>query len=197
MKNSHFELRLTQRVVTLPQTTGDVELNSLNPEIYIDGEYLDEPHAVSVNAVLQSFANRGQRGWNGDWHYVFTCGCGDATCAYIDEGIGRVWTEEAVDWVFRRPQANRLGNDVLGFKRWCETAQWHHYRFDRHQATQELIRFLDEVWMVLNTSELEILGRQSVLIWFHDDPRFHLRGRSAGDDWSEHDKKVDRPLRKS
>jgi hypothetical protein len=183
MTTNHFELRLTQRIFTVA-----VEPNSLNtrdpreleliPSIWIDGLHLDEPHSVSVNAVLQSFAKSNHRGWGGLWHYVFTCGCGTAGCANIDEGVGVVHHDDAVEWVFRRPQSNKFGDHVLGFKKWCETATWHVYRFDRHQVTQELIRFLEEAWLVINTTDMEIAAKNDVLSWFNDDPRYFMRCRS-------------------
>lgn len=180
MKLNHFELRLQQNHI--PENT-DFQRDShgvlhLISEIWIDGQLLDEPHPVSVNAVMQSFEKLGTRSWAGNWHFVFTCGCGTAACANIDEGVGAVQGEDSVEWVFRRPQANRFGSDPLGYRQWCEIAQWHHYRFDRHQVIRELIRFLDEVWLVLNTSEIEVASKSDVLNWFHDDPRYTMRYRA-------------------
>lgn len=188
-QRNHFELRLKRWVSSPagdPARTSQPEL-ILAAEIWIDGELLDEPHAVSVGDVLRSFAKPGARSWAGNWHYVFTCGCGNASCASIDEGIGAVHTNETVDWVFRRPQANRFGSDVLGFKQWCETAIWHRFCFDRHQAIRELIRFLDEVWTVINTSTVEVADKANVLFWFNDDPRYGMRYRSD-ESWSEQGK---------
>lgn len=178
-KRNLFELRLKQHVSSPsddPIRPSPKQLY-LTAEIWIDGVLLDEPHAVSVGDVLRSFAKSGPRSWSGQWHYVFTCGCGTAACANIDEGIGTVHSDQAVDWVFRRPQANRFGNDVLGYKQWCDTAVWHRYSFDRHQATRELIRFLDEVWKVINTTTIEVADKEDVLFWFNDDPRYGMRYR--------------------
>ena len=186
VRRNHFELRLTQ-VVSHPSGNPagrtPPEL-CLGAEVWVDGVLLDEPHAVSVGDVLRSFAKQGARSWAGSWHYVFTCGCGNAACANIEEGIGAVHEADAVDWVFRRPQANRFGGDVLGFKKWCETATWHRYSFDRHQATRELVRFMDEVWKVVNTATMEIADRTNVLFWFNDDPRYGMRYRSD-ESWTE------------
>lgn len=179
-QHNHFELRLKQWVSSPaddPARPSQSEL-ILAAEIWIDGVLLDEPHTVSVGDVLRSFAKPGVRSCSSGWHFVFTCGCGNACCANIDEGVGVVHTDDAVDWVFRRPQANPFGIDVLGFKQWCETATWHCYSFDRHQATRELIRFLDETWRVINTSTIEVAEKEHILFWFNDDPRYGMRYRS-------------------
>lgn len=177
MTTNHFELRLKPLIEAAPGQPELLEL-WLVPQIWVDGKPLDEPHAVSVNAVLQSFSKLAPYGWSRDWHFVFTCGCGNAACAEIDEGVGAVQHDDDVEWVFRRPQANKFGSDVLGFKKWCETATWHQYRFDRHQATAELIRFLDEVWQVIMTTEFLVPEKSNVLNWFQDDPRDFMRYRS-------------------
>lgn len=184
MKTNHFELRLTQQINAVPVEPNAPDLSelSLSPSIWIDGSMLDEPHCVSVNAVLQSFAKKDHRYYS-DWHFVFTCGCGTPACASIDEGVGAVEHDDAVEWVFRRPQANNFGIDVLGYKKWCETATWHTYRFDRHQVTQELIRFLDEVWLAINSTDIDIAARSEVLNWFIDDPRYFMRYRAL--DWPD------------
>lgn len=82
----HFELRL-ERHLQKGRTAPPIQEPDtlwLVPEIWIDGNRLDEPHAVSVNAVLQSFARPGLRRGGRDWHEIFTCGCGDAGCANTD-----------------------------------------------------------------------------------------------------------------
>jgi hypothetical protein len=183
MSTNRFELRLRLEKSPVVVAFGEQPTEELwlIPEIWIDGIKLDEPHPICVNAVLQSLAKPGPRTWGNGWHYVFTCGCGTPACADIDEGVGSVHHDESVEWVFRRPQANRFGSDVLGFKQWCETATWHQYQFDRHQATVELIRFLDEVWQVLLTSEIDLASKEDLLRWFADDPRYYMRYRSS--DW--------------
>lgn len=185
MTTNHFELRLKTHTEAARVAFGQPEYQELwpIPQIWIDDVQLDEPHPVSVNAVLQSISKAGLHTWSRDWHFVFTCGCGEPACADIDEGVGAIQHDAAVEWVFRRPQANKFGSDVLGFKKWCETATWHQYRFDRHQATAELIRFLDEVWEVIVTTEFVMPSKSSVLDWFRDDPRPFMRYRSI-EQWS-------------
>lgn len=119
------------------------------------------------------------RGWRAQWHDVFTCGCGMAACAGIDEGVGVVHAEHTVEWVLRRPQANLLGPDPMGYRAWCETAEWHHYRFNRQQATRELTRFLDEVWLQVQTGKDIGYFESEARNWFEHDPRQHMRYRGA------------------
>ena len=184
---NRFELRLMQ------ERTPDVtDARGFNPaelwlyaEIWIDGKLLDEPHRVCVISVLRSLEKPRSRQYASQWEEVFTCGCGTAACANIDEGVGVVHTEDNVDWVFRRPQANKFGSDPIGYRTWCETAKWHQYHFDRHQATRELIRFLDEVWLVLKTSDLKPSNHSDILNWFDHDPRSPMRDR--GITWTESD----------
>ena len=188
MTTNYFELRLTKEIIKVnsganfgvAEATFDELI--LSSAIWIDGALLDEPHRVCVNAVLQSFRKGGPRNY-GDWHFVFTCGCGYASCANIDEGVGSVHHDETTEWVFRRPQANKFGEDVLGFKQWCETAKWHTYRFNRHQAITELIRFLDESWEAISTSEIYVSDKQTLLNWFGDDPRYFMRWRH-NEEWT-------------
>ena len=180
MALNHFELRLrtrTTRELDDASHTGADEL-WLVPEIWIEGQLLDEPHTVAVNAVSQSFAKSGARSWSGNWHFIFTDPSGSASGANIEEGIGAVQGDETVEWVFRRPQANGFGANPLGFKQWCETARWHSYLFDRSQALREVSRFLEEVWLLINTDGIHIAGKFDVLNWFIDDPRDNLRFRS-------------------
>jgi hypothetical protein len=182
--NNHFELRL-ERCPVRPRPGEESSTPPrlhLIPSIWIDGDLLDEPHAVSVNAVLQACTRPGRRRWGSDWHDIFICGCGNADCASINEGIGAVHEQDTVAWVFRRPQANRFGTNPQGYRQWCETARWHQFRFDRHQVNRELIRFLDEVWDLLSESPAEIADRPAVLGWFFDDPRVTMRYRSEEPD---------------
>lgn len=181
MKLSHFELRLTQRVVKSlrDRTQSDLDLLHYFPEIWIDGEHLDEPHPVCVSAVLGSMERPQAMELNREWRDVFTCGCGTASCAGIDEGVGAVHSDTDVEWVLRRPQANRFGQDPVGYRAWCEAAKWHHYRFNRHQVTKELIRFLDEVWLLINKGLIVDDLKFEALSWFDRHPRHELRQRGA------------------
>ncbi len=180
-KLNHFELRLKQTAVyqeadTLQSGAATLQLSA---EIWIDAQMLDEPHTVSVNAVLRSLAKVNSPDGGGRWDFVFTCACGNPSCACIYEGVGALRGEESIDWVLRRPQANRFGTGVLAFKQWCETSQWQGYRFDVDQANAELIRFLDEVAVVINTSDMPIANESQVLIWFEDDPRLLPTSQSS------------------
>lgn len=178
---NRFELRLGQNrqsADTDPRWTGPDQLY-LYATIWIDGQLLDEPHPVCVLSVLQSMVRPRPKSQDHSWYDVFTCGCGAASCANIDEGVGVVHSDDHVDWIFRRPQANHFGADPYGYKMWCETAKWHQYRFDRHQVTRELSRFLDEVWMVVKTSDVKLDNEFDVLYWFYYEPRKPLRYRGT------------------
>ena len=178
---NHFELRLKQNrapAVTDPHQPSPEQI-WYYAEIWVDGQLLDEPHPVCVTSVLMAFAKPRPKAWNHAWHDVFTCGCGEAACANIHEGVGVVHDEGHVDWVFRRPQANNFGIDPIAHRKWCETAQWHQYRFDRHQATRELTRFLDEAWAVLKICDVTEHSRSAMLNWFDNDPRVPMRVRGT------------------
>lgn len=176
---NHFELRLIHHIEKAGSTANSPNFDTLwlSPDIWIDGQRLDEPHSIDVNAILQSFVKSNPNGWSRDWHFVFTCGCGNACCANIDEGVGSVHGDGWVDWVYRRPQANKFPAGVLGFRQWCETAQWVSFHFDSHQVIAELVRFLDEAWLLLSTTETEIGCKSELLRWFQDDPRYSMRWR--------------------
>lgn len=181
---NYFELRLKER--SAPESTDPRHPSPAErwfyAEIWIDGHLLDEPHPVCVVSVLNAFAKPKARDWNHSWHDVFACGCGEAACANINEGVGVVHTDDHVDWLMRRPQANHFGNDPIGYRKWCETAQWHQYRFDRHQANKELIRFLDQAWRLLKTCDITEHSRSAMVNWFDHDPRIPMRVR--GTNWS-------------
>ena len=89
---NRFELRLMQ------ERTPDVtDARGFNPaelwlyaEIWIDGELLDEPHRVCVASVLRALTKPRAKQIASQWEEVFTCGCGTAACANIDEGVGVV-----------------------------------------------------------------------------------------------------------
>ena len=181
MKINLFELRLAQRRLNAGDgpLAYEGEAPYCFPEVWIDGQFLDEPHPVCVSSVLMSMERPHRRGKHPQWHDVFTCGCGTAACANIDEGVGSVHAEHTVDWVLRRPQANVLGPDPIGYRAWCETAEWHHYRFNREQATRELIRFLDEVWLQVQTGKERGYFESQARNWFEHDPRHHMRYRGA------------------
>ena len=173
VKTNVFELRLRGRLNKWIPEPGAPELEELRfiPEIWIDGVHLDEPHTVSVNALVRSFNPSADDRYRREWVDVFACQCGNARCAHIHEGIGVLHAGPYVDWVFRRPQANPHGCRFDGLDKWLATATWHHLRFRRNQVRTSLVDFFQKVEDLRDTTSCYLEDENLVESWFRDDPR--------------------------
>lgn len=132
---NHFELRLEDGVAQGKHLTdGKITLYS---EIWVDGQYLDEPHFIDLPLLVQSLHVQG-------WHDIFTCGCGAAGCAGIVDGIQVTHDAGLVRWSFRRPlAADNLMNPALS--EWEKTAVPVVLTFDRAQMLNAIQAYLDAV----------------------------------------------------
>lgn len=68
----------------------------LDSEIWVDGQYLDEPHCIDLPRLHVE-----------GWYEIFTCGCGVGGCAGIVDGIHVTHHDGLIRWYFRRPQSAR------------------------------------------------------------------------------------------
>jgi len=97
-------------------------------EIWIDSEPLREPHDICLWSLAASCCQPGN-------FEIFTCGCGIAGCAGIEEGVTVAHTGQRIEWSLRSPQSKD------GFKdeqEWRERSKLLHFSFDRAQYIREI-----------------------------------------------------------
>jgi hypothetical protein len=129
---SLFGLRLQSgNVESWPSHLGQAEIH---PQVFVDGHHLDEPHLVSLPALIDSLHHDGAAG-------IFTCGCGEPGCDGIFEGIGVRHEAGLVHWAFRRPQSARGFADLSA---WRAASASLHLTFDREQMLAEVQQFLHD-----------------------------------------------------
>ena len=92
---NRFELRLRPYTEKEIEEGGEMEL-PLCPEIWVDGELLDEPWPVDPRGLMCSLIAPGER-------FIFTCQCGMPECARIYHGFEVTHEWELIRWRFRRP----------------------------------------------------------------------------------------------
>lgn len=133
--SNRFELRLADRCAgEACRIRGQI---SLDAEIWVDGELLDEPHFIDLPQLVHSLHVAG-------WYEIYTCGCGVGGCAGIVEGIHVTHREGLIDWSFRRPQ--RAGNLLApALSEWERTAVRVSFTFDKAQMLAAIEAFLDAV----------------------------------------------------
>lgn len=103
---------------------GEDETSPRNyPQIWIDGAHLDEPHAIDLIELVESLYYPGE-------FTIFTCGCGVALCAYIEEGIFVRHERNRIYWGLHRP-ISVGGAEDEDYETWQSHAQWVEYSFDR------------------------------------------------------------------
>lgn len=134
---NRFELRLKDGVAE-GKSLCDGAI-SLDTEIWIDGNHLDEPHSIDLPLLIDSCHIE-------RWYGIFTCGCGNAGCAGIVDGIHVTHqkAEDLIRWSLRLPQsAGSLVDPDLSH--WEKTAIPVDFAFDRTQMINAINTFLDEV----------------------------------------------------
>ncbi len=104
-----FELKITR------DQTKHTKIN-----ISIDGMTVDEPHPIDLRELVRSCSDSGH-------FFIFTCGCGDAGCANIHDGVQITRHANSVCWQFRRPQSADKFSDI---KEWRRESQENIYTFE-------------------------------------------------------------------
>jgi len=132
---NQFELRLADGVSEGKNLTdGTITLDS---EIWVDGQHLDEPHFIDLPLLVQSLHVQGQ-------YEIFTCGRGVGGCAGIVDGIQVTHEAGLIRWSFRRPQsAGNLLDPALS--EWEKTAVPVALTFERAQMLSAIQTYLDRV----------------------------------------------------
>ena len=134
-----FELRLRDGLAQGKTLTDEKIV--LHSQIWVDGQHLDEPHAIDLPLLVQSLHVPG-------WYEIFTCSCGVGGCAGIVEGIEVTHDAGLVCWSFRRPQS---AGDLTGsaLSAWEKTATPVTLPFDRAQMSNAIHAYLETVRAVV------------------------------------------------
>ena len=101
--------------------------------VLIDDVEIEPAHAVDLEALARSLYEPGE-------HNIFTCGCGDAGCACIVEGVCVVHELGIVRWRMRSPVSYRefQGEDFCEqIELWMNQAPYVEYAFLRDQMIRE------------------------------------------------------------
>jgi len=124
-KVNKFELRFVE--VQYEEDGGTKTYN--RPELWIDGLKLDEPWPVDLRALERSLEGPGE-------FFIFTCGCGHAACANIQDGIFVRHEGDHIHWTMRRPVS---ADGFDGEADWRERSRVVNYFF-RKDELPEVIR---------------------------------------------------------
>lgn len=97
-------------------------------EIWIDSEEMQEPHDICLSSLVASCYSSGE-------FDIFTCGCGFAGCAGIEEGIRVTHKGGRIQWSLRSPQSTRgFGSE----QQWRAKSKLLNFSFDQAQYIQEI-----------------------------------------------------------
>jgi hypothetical protein len=134
-RGQRFELRLSEkRLLAAPDRDGQV---SLFPEIWIDGQHLDEPHPIDLPLLVQSLHESSS-------YDIFTCNCGNALCAGIPEGVEVRHNGVGIRWSLKRPQSAGSLVDPA-YSDWEKSSVSVEYTFLRGQMIQAVDACLDRM----------------------------------------------------
>jgi hypothetical protein len=130
---SRFELRFIARSVV------DGRVRRARPQVLINGVPIDEPLPIDLWALVKSAVRSG-------YHYVYTCSCGIAGCAGIEEGIRVGHRNDKVLWEYRLPQSTDGFGDseVSPYQDWLKRAVLHRHIFNRKQVVEALFEALSD-----------------------------------------------------
>ncbi len=114
------------RFVALSFTDGRIRV--ARPQLMIDGEPIPEKLPVDLRKVIRSVSEEGR-------FYLFTCGCGSAGCAGVEEGVSVTHGPGRVIWDYRLPQStDGFGSPAA----WVIASSRHRHLFDRQQVIDAL-----------------------------------------------------------
>lgn len=99
-------------------------IRAASAQLVVDGEPIPEKLPVDLHALVRALAGRGR-------FNVFTCGCGSAACAGVEEGVTVTRRPGRIGWDYRLPQSS----DGFGSQEaWRSASTRHHHVFDRQQV---------------------------------------------------------------
>jgi hypothetical protein len=92
-------------------------------EIWIDGVCVEASHIVDLNELINSLSQSGE-------FFIFTCECGIAGCAGIEEGVQVSHESELIHWNLLNPVSSY---DIKPRNEWRNRATKISYVFERKQ----------------------------------------------------------------
>ena len=116
--------RVSQLDVRFVLRSAGGQIRVASPQLLVDGEPIPERLPVDLRALVRALAGRGR-------FDVFTCGCGSAPCAGVEEGVSVTRRPGRIGWDYRLPQSS----DGFGSPQaWRSASTRHHHVFDPQQA---------------------------------------------------------------
>jgi hypothetical protein len=104
------------------------EIELVYQEIWIDGQHIEESHAVDLRQLFLSLSQAGE-------FFIFTCGCGIAGCASILKGVVVEHELDNVHWRFFSPVSSK---NFTSKKKWLNKAKQVEYIFDKKQMVANI-----------------------------------------------------------
>lgn len=109
------------------------------PKILIDDEPIREKLPVDLRQLVQALSSSGT-------FDIFTCGCGSAACAGVEEGVKVCQHDEEIEWAYRLPQSSD-GFGTAGVDRyeaWIAGSKEIHHTFKKGQIIFSVLHALGE-----------------------------------------------------
>jgi hypothetical protein len=117
------------------RTTKGGKIYSATARIHINNEAVPTKHPVDFSQLVKSLKSPGS-------HYIFTCGCGSAGCAGIEDGVEVEHDQNVITWRFRLPQST---DGFRSHEVWHAVSDLHIAVFEKEQIVSEVVRALEEM----------------------------------------------------
>ena len=99
------------------------------PQILVDDEPIPEKLPIDLRQLVQALTDSGA-------FYIFTCGCGDAMCVGVEDGVEVRQHDEITEWRYRLPQStDGFGTDDIDpYEAWVAGSEEIRNTFEKQQA---------------------------------------------------------------
>jgi len=103
------------------------------PQILVDGNPINEKLPVDLWQLVASLKKGGPT-------YIYTCGCGDATCGGVEDGVLVSHKRDLIIWEYRLPQStDGFGTDSeSAYETWLKKSTLFKRVFDRQQMIESI-----------------------------------------------------------
>jgi len=129
----------------------------VSQKIKVDGDEINSIHAVDLGYLVKSLYQEGE-------FYIFTCGCGDAGCAGIDEGVNISFDNNLINWRLRNPIS------FSGFEScetWKKSSKFIEYSFEKELMIKNIICSIKNIKNLTNFLTYEFVPEG--MEWKHLD----------------------------
>ena len=130
---STFELRFIAKSVV------EGKVRKARPQVLINEVQVDEALPIDLWALINSVVRSG-------YFYIYTCSCGFAGCAGVEEGIRVGHRFGKILWEYRLPQSTAGFGDaeVSCYEDWLKKAAFHRHIFRREQVIEAVFQALSD-----------------------------------------------------